>query len=114
MAWIPTTPENATVAGPPVTKAMDRYMIRRIEIDPNTPAIVIDLAKGYDDSGAFIEVTRSQIEVPSPKYVDGGSSELATAMLTMGNSSKTIRDNVRDASYVLLLAIGEIPEGASV
>jgi len=107
MAWIPTTPETRIVAGPPVTQAIDRYKVLDMLIDASTGGVCLTIGEGYDASGTFVEVLRRQV------VVEAGTQQLVEIMGALCDPAKDLYTQIRDSSYDLLAALGELPAGIS-
>jgi hypothetical protein len=105
MAWIPTSPESKTVAGPPVSKAMNRFKVLEIMIDAQSNGVCLTLGEGYDSGGTFVEVARRQVNV------DPGTDELVAVMTALCDPTKDLYTQIRDSSYTLLADLGILPAG---
>lgn len=111
MAWIPTTPENRSVHGPKVTKAIDRFKIYDLQVIDSEPSCRMTIHEGYEEDGVFVAITIREVFVPDDKYPGTGVAELVASMAAAADGTKSRRDNIREGVYEMLLALGELPEG---
>jgi hypothetical protein len=88
-----------------VSQEINRYKVLEIMIDAATSGVCLTVGEGYDADEVFVEVSRRQVMVAP------GTPELVAVMTAPCDPEKDLYTMIRDSSYALLSALGELPDG---